>query len=66
MMKDRKTRNSLSDPAWSYTGFRLYTADKAMFNRLYSHCMQRFLRNAVHMAINDSLFFQKVFFYGHD
>lgn len=37
-------------------------ADIEMFQRLYPHCQTRFFGNCLKLALNDSSFFDKIFF----
>lgn len=42
--------------------FRTSDRSYAEFQRRYSHCLARFLRNAMDMALIDERFFSDVFF----
>lgn len=36
--------------------------DVELFDKLYPSCRRRFIQNAIHLTLNDKVFFDKIFF----
>lgn len=36
--------------------------DIELFDKLYPSCRRRFVQNAIHLTLNDKVFFDKIFF----